>query len=221
MSTNAEAEAKRVERLGSLVDPATTAVVTMEMQNGVIGEGALFPALVDEVVASGMVAAAASVCDAARGVGARVVHCTAEHRLDGAGQAENCKVFAMAEKLRRDQGIVPTAAGTPGAALVSELGPEPADIVVARIHGMTPFMSTSLDQVLRNLGTTTIVALGVSVNIGMLGLCINAIDLGYQVVLVRDGVAGVPAAYAESVIDNTLSMIATITTSAELIDLWR
>ena len=41
-----------------------------------------------------------------------------------------------------------------------------------------------------------------------------------QVVLVRDAVAGVPAAYAESVIDNTLAMVATVVTSAELLEVW-
>jgi biuret amidohydrolase len=216
---NAEKEAKRIERLRSILDPATTAVLTMEMQNGVIGEGALFPALVDEVASSGMISAAAAVCDAARVAGARVVHCTAESRADGAGQKENCKVFAMSEKLRRD-GIIPTGAGTPGAELVAPLGPDASDIVVARIHGMTPFMSTSLDQILRNIGVETIVAMGVSANLGVLGLCLGAVDLGYHVVLVRDAVAGVPADYTNAVIDNTLSMITTITTSSELIELW-
>ena len=101
-----------------------------------------------------------------------------------------------------------------------ELGPEPEDIVMARMHGMTPFMSTSLDQMLRNLGITTVVVTGVSVNLGVLGLCINAVDLGYQVVLVRDAVAGVPADYAEAVIDHTLSLITTITNASELAQLW-
>ena len=126
----------------------------------------------------------------------------------------------LAGKLRREQGIIPTQVGTPGAALVAELGPESEDIVIPRMHGMTPFMSTSLDQMLRNLGVTTIVALGVSVNLGMLGLCINGLDLGYQVVLVRDAVAGVPADYADAVIDNTLSLITTLTTAAELGGVW-
>ena len=126
----------------------------------------------------------------------------------------------MAGKLRREQGVVPTEVGTPGAALVPALGPDPGDVVVARMHGMTPFMSTSLDQMLRNMGITTVVATGVSVNVGILGLCINAVDLGYQVVLVRDAVAGLPADYAEAVIDHTLSNLATVTTADELSALW-
>jgi nicotinamidase-related amidase len=208
------------DRLRTLVDPASTAVLTMELQQGVVGDGALLPALVERVAETGTVAHAAQVCRAARAAGARVVHCTAEHRADGAGATENCKIFALGAKLRREHGVVPTEIGTPGAALVPELGPEPSDVVVARMHGMTPFMSTSLDQMLRNMGITTVVATGVSVNLGILGLSINAIDLGYQVVLVRDAVAGIPADYADSVIEHTLSMIATVTTTDELCALW-
>ena len=44
---------------------------------------------------------------------------------------------------------------------------------------------------------TTVVATGVSVNVGIMGLCLSAVDLGYQVVLVRDAVAGVPAEYGK------------------------
>lgn len=218
--TDADArEAKRRARLESLLEPAHTAVLTMELQNGVVGDDALLPALVDQVRADGTVEAAAAVCRAARAVGARVVHCTAEQRPDGAGATENCAIFAMNER-NRQEGIVPMATGSPGAAVVAALGPEPDDIVVARIHGMTPFMSTSLDQILRNLGIRTLVAVGVSVNLGIIGLCLNAVDLGYQVVLVRDAVSGVPADYADSVIDNSLSVIATLTTSAEVAAVW-
>ncbi|MDE0066428.1 MAG: cysteine hydrolase [Acidimicrobiaceae bacterium] len=212
-------EEPRLERLRSLVDPATTAVVTVELQQGVVGPDALLPELVQRVAEAGTVEAAAVVCRAARAVGARVVHCTAEHRADGAGATENAKVMALIGKFRREQGL-PTEIGTPGAALVAELGPEPVDIIIPRMHGMTPFMSTSLDQMLRNIGTRTVVVTGVSLNIGILGLCLNALDLGYQVVLVRDAVAGVPAEYADAVIDHTLSLIAAITTSAELCSLW-
>lgn len=213
-------EQKRRTRLAELIRPDATAVLTMELQNGVVGPAAMLGALVDRVAEAGTVAAAARVCAAARQQGAQVVHCTAELRADGRGVTENCKIYAMGEKVRREQGVVATAAGTPGAALVPELGAEPTDLVMARMHGLTPFMSTSLDQMLRNTGVTTVVATGVSVNIGILGLCISAVDLGYRVVLVRDAVAGVPADYADAVIDNTLSMLTTITTAEELVAAW-
>jgi nicotinamidase-related amidase len=161
------------------------------------------------------------VCAGARGAGARVVHCTFETRPDGAGFRANCKIFGQSARLRLQQGWAPTDVGQPGAALVPELGVDGRDIVVPRMHGMTPFTSTSLDQILRNLGVTTVVATGVSVNLGITGLCLGALDLGYQVVLVRDAVTGVPAEYAHAVIDNSLSYISTVVTSDELLKAWQ
>jgi nicotinamidase-related amidase len=177
-------------------------------------------ALVDQVANTGMLKTAGRVCAAAREAGARVVHCTAESRPDGAGSATNCKIFAMGARMRRERGSSPTDIGTPGVELVPELGLDPRDIVVPRLHGMSPFMSTSLDQILRNMGITTVVATGVSVNLGIFGMAMSALDLGYQVVVVRDAVAGVPDEYAQSVIDNSLTLISTIVTADELLDAW-
>jgi hypothetical protein len=40
------------------------------------------------------------------------------------------------------------------------------------------------------------------------------------VVIPRDAVAGIPADYADAVIDNTLSLLATITTTDDLLEAW-
>jgi len=205
--------------LRRITEPSTTAVLTMELQEGVVGSLAFLPALVDEVRRAGTVDAARKVCRGARQAGARVVHCTAVSRPDGLGGAVNCKIFALGERMRRERGSGATDLGTPGAELVAGLE-EPGDFVVPRLHGMTPFTSTSLDQILRNLGIRTVVATGVSVNLGIIGMSLTALDLGYQVVVVRDAVAGVPAEYAQAVIDSSLSMIATVTTSDDLLAAW-
>ena len=214
------ASGRELEGLAALVDPVSTAVLTMELQRGVVGPDAMMRALVERVSAAGTVRAAAAVCDAARDVGARVVHCVVHTREDGAGTSVNCRILGLADKLRREQGIVPTLAGSDGARLVPELGDDRRDLIAARGHGLTPFTATSLDQILRNLGVTTVVATGVSVNVGIMGLCLSAVDLGYQVVLVRDAVAGVPAEYEEAVIEHSLAMVATVVTSAELLEAW-
>ncbi|HYL53198.1 MAG TPA: isochorismatase family protein, partial [Acidimicrobiia bacterium] len=90
-----------------------------------------------------------------------------------------------------------------------------------RYHGLGPMTGTQLDPILRNFGATTIVGVGVSVNIGMTNLAMDAVNRGYQVVMPRDAIAGVPADYAGAVIDNTLSLIATITTTEEILAAWR
>ncbi|MEY3679860.1 MAG: hypothetical protein RL547_472 [Actinomycetota bacterium] len=177
-------------------------------------------ALVDEVERVGVRDTAGRLCAAARAARIPVVHCTAENRPDGIGATDNCKVFAMNARLRRETGSTPIDQGTDGARLVPELGPETSDVVVSRIHGMTPFTSTSLDQILRNMGIRTLVVTGVSVNLGILGTVISAIDLGYRVVLVRDAVCGVPTEYADAVIDNTLSLLATVAHADDVLAVW-
>jgi nicotinamidase-related amidase len=210
---------KRDAFLRSIVVPSQTAVLTMELQEGVVGEGALLPDLGAEVQRSGTIEHAIRVCTGARAVGARVVHCTAVTRPDGLGAAINCKIFAATERLRVERGVGPTEIGTAGAELIDGLE-DPRDFVLPRLHGMTPFTSTALDQILRNLGVRTVVATGVSVNLGIFGMALSALDLGYQVVIVRDAVTGVPAEYARAVLDNSLSLIATVVTADELLAVW-
>ncbi len=211
---------KQMNRLAGLLIPETTAVLTMELQNGVVGTGALMAALVEEVERVGVRPTAGRLCSAARDRGIQVVHCVAENRADGRGATDNCKVFAMNNRLRRETGSTPIDQGTDGAKLVAELGPDDRDIVVARIHGLTPFTQTSLDQILRNMSIRTLVVTGVSVNLGIFGTVMSAVDLGYNVVIVRDGVCGVPREYAEAVLENSLSLLATIATADDVISAW-
>ena len=79
---------------------------------------------------------------------------------------------------------------------------------------------TDLDPILRNLGVTTIVGVGVSVNIAMLNFTMDAVNEGYQFVMPRDAVAGIPEEYAEAVLDNTISLLATLPTTDEVLAAW-
>jgi nicotinamidase-related amidase len=110
--------------------------------------------------------------------------------------------------------------GSEGATLLPELGPEPTDVVLYRWHGIGPMGGTDLDAILRNLGVSTIVAVGVSLNIAIPNLVMDAVNAAYRVVLPRDAVAGFPAEYGDAVIANTLSLLATITTTADLLRAW-
>jgi nicotinamidase-related amidase len=48
----------------------------------------------------------------------------------------------------------------------------------------------------------------------------DAVNKAYRVVVPRDAVAGIPPDYADSIIDNMLSLLATITTTDELMAAW-
>jgi nicotinamidase-related amidase len=207
-------------RLRGLVHPDHTTIITMELQKGIVGDEGILPALPIAVREAGMLAVVGRVCTEARSKGVRVVHQTMRSRPDGAGQAINCRIFAVGAKRRAEVGHEPTDIGQPGAELVDELDVQPSDIEVSRMHGMTPFTGTELDAVVRNLGTKTVVFMGVSLNLGIMGGALSALDLGYQVVIVRDAVIGIPREYGEAVLANSLSMIATIVTSDELLAAW-
>ena len=112
------------------------------------------------------------------------------------------------------------APGGPGASLIPELGQQPSDLVLTRTHGVGPMTGTDLDSVLRNMGIRTLVGVGVSVNIAITNFVMDAVNRGYQFVLPRDAVAGVPREYAQAVIDNTLALLATVTTTDAITQAW-
>ncbi len=201
--------------LAELAAPDRCAVLTMEIQRGVIGDLTSFPQLAEAAETVGVVPNTARLLAAARAAGVPVVHCTAEFRADRAGSSVNCQLIAA--MVRNPEHLL---AGTPPTELIADLGPEPGDLVSSRLHGVSPFSGTSLDTWLGNLGVTTVVATGVSVNLGVLGLAIEAVNLGYTVVVPRDTVAGIPREYADAVLDNTFPLIATLTDVDTLMGVW-
>ncbi len=200
--------------LVELVAPGHTALVTQECQNGVIGDAAVLRELADEAQRVA-VPNIARLLRAARAAGTPVIHCLAVRRADDRGSNTNARLFAGTRKLG-----IRIEPGSPEAELLAAFGPEPDDLVLSRYHGLGPMGGTDLDAVLRNLGVSTIVGVGVSVNVAMTNFVMDGVNAGYQFVLPRDAVAGVPAAYADAVIDNTLALLATVTTTDDLLAAW-
>jgi nicotinamidase-related amidase len=200
--------------LTALLAPERCAVVTQECQVGVIGELAVLRDLADSAQATA-VPNIVRLTDAARSAGVPVVHCLAVRRADDKGSNSNARLFTATRKLGID-----LAPGTPGAALLPELAGHDEDLVLQRLHGVGPMGGTDLDAVLRNLGVRTVIGVGVSVNIAITNFVMDAVNAGYDFVLARDAVAGVPQEYAEAVIANTLSLLATIVTTDDVLAAW-
>lgn len=200
--------------LADLVGPEHTALVTQEVQGAVMGPNAGLAVLAAEARREAL-PNIVRLLPAARAAGVRIVHCLVQRRPDGLGSNHNARLFAGAGK------GVDITPGSEGAALLTEVGPEPSDVVLTRWHGIGPMGGTDLDSILRNLGVTTIVAVGVSLNIAIPNLVMDAVNKGYRVVLPRDAVAGFPGEYGAAVIENSLSLLATVTTTAELLATWQ
>lgn len=201
--------------LRDLVEPSRTALLTVEVQEATVGSRAALPALAEAVASSDMLPNIAALARRARTVGVPVVHCTAESRPDGFGANRNSKLFALAAKARTG---APAPPGT--FAVHPAIGPEPTDLVLPRLHGASPMAGTSLDAVLRNEGISTVVVTGVSVNVAVLGLVFEAVNRAYQVVVPRDAVCGVDRSYVDAVLANTVSLLATVTTTRDVLRAW-
>ncbi|WP_237109837.1 isochorismatase family cysteine hydrolase [Nonomuraea sp. MG754425] len=191
------------------------AVLVMEMQRGVIGDLTRFPDLVAACARHDVVANAARLLRAARNAGLPVIHCTAAFRPGRAGShTDNCPFIVS---LLKDPEHM--LEGTAAVEVVPELRAE-SDLESRRHHGFSPFTGTSLDMTLRSLGVTDVVALGVSLNLGIPGLALEAVNLGYRVTVVTDAVAGIPEDYARAVLKHTISLLATRTAAADLAGTW-
>ena len=201
--------------LRALVAPEHTALVTCEMQRGIIGDRAELRDLADEVAALGVVEQCVALLDGARSAQVQVVHACIAFRPDLRGTAVNNPLLGH---MTKNPKMIPV--GTPEAELLPELGPDPTDLVSTRLHGMSPFSGTSLDAWLRNCGVTTIVPVGVSVNEAIFGLCLEAANLGYRIALPVDAIAGHPRRYAEDVVRHSLALMCNLTTVAAVRDCW-
>ena len=84
--------------------------------------------------------------------------------------------------------------------LVPQLAPLPHDLVLD-VNSVSPFASTSLDQLLRNMGVENLVVTGVLTNAAVESTVTDAGDRGYNAILVEDGCA----AYRQEEHEDTLA----------------
>jgi biuret amidohydrolase len=200
--------------LAGLLDPTTTAVVTSECQNGVLGPDSPLPQLV-EAAADTVVPNGSRLVHGARTAGVQVIHGVFWRRADRRAANTNGRLFVAMNKT-----ATAMPPGSDAALPIAEFGLAPDDLVLGRYHGLDPIGGTDLDPVLRNLGIRTVVVVGISLNVALLGLSIGLVNHGYQVVVPRDAVAGVPREYAEMLLDQTYQMVATVTTTDEVLAAW-
>ncbi|MFE3402599.1 MULTISPECIES: cysteine hydrolase [Streptomyces] len=204
------------ERLTELLDPATTVLLTVECQQGVVGPDSALPELAAAARSSGALANVARLVAAAHERGVQVMHAVAESRPDGRGGNRNARLFRAAARLPVQQHTGSTAVRVAPPIEVAD-----EDLVVRRLHGLSPLAGTDVDPLLRNLGCRVLVVTGVSANIAVPNAVFDAVNLGYTVVVPADAIAGVPADYTPAMVRNTLALVATVTTTDAVLGGWK
>ncbi|MGW9076911.1 cysteine hydrolase [Streptomyces kronopolitis] len=203
-------------RLAAQLDPASTVLLTVECQRGVVGPDGALPELAAAARASGALANVARLVAAAHGTGVQVLHAIAERRPDGRGASRNARLFRAAERLPVQQ-----LAGSTAVRVADPIPVTEDDLVVRRLHGLSPIAGTEVDALLRNAGCRTLVVTGVSANVAIPNAVFDAVNLGYTAVVPGDAIAGVPAEYTAAMLRNTLSLVAAVTTTEDVLTSWR
>jgi len=151
------------------LDPATTALVLVDLQRGIVAMPTAPHGAAD------VVRRAAALAQCARACGMLVVLVHVDTGPDGV-------LFpAVLADLQRPRLVMP-----PGASdIVAELGPEPGDVVVTK-HQPNAFYATDLEVQLARRRIGTLVLGGISTNIGVEATARAAHERGYNQIFVHD-----------------------------------
>jgi nicotinamidase-related amidase len=169
-------------------DPATTALIVIDMQHDFIEPGGFGAALGNDVAPlQAIVPTVARLIAGARAAGLPVIHTRECHRPD-LSDCPPAKRLRGAPALRiGDAGPMGRIliAGEPGAAIVPALAPLPDEIVIDK-PGKGAFHATPLADHLARLGTRTLIFAGVTTEVCVQTTMREANDRGFDCLLAED-----------------------------------
>jgi nicotinamidase-related amidase len=178
------------------LDPRTTALVLIDLQNGILGRK-LAPVSADELVARSK-----ALAQKFRAVRARVVLVNAAPKLDGP------------ERQVDEPSALPRVLPAGFADLAPGLA-EPGDILITK-STWGAFFRTDLDAELKSRGIRTIVLGGVATHVGVDTTARQAWELGYELVIGRDVATSMAAEPHEATMRYVFPRIARVTDSDAL-----
>ncbi|MDN5914477.1 MAG: isochorismatase family protein [Pseudonocardia sp.] len=181
------------------LDPSRTALVLVDLQNGVVAMPTA-PLSGEEVVA-----AATTLSAHFRGLKAPVVTVSVAYP-DGDGPPVDAPMPAMPETM------------PPGwDEIVDGLAEPDTDIRITK-PGWGAFASTGLSDILRERGVDTVVLAGIATNFGVEQTAREAVGCGFAVLVASDATSSVSAEHHEFALTRVLPMIARVRTVDELVE---
>jgi nicotinamidase-related amidase len=167
-------------------DKAVAALVVIDPYNDFISEGGKIWNRIKTIAeANGCVPHMALVLNAARKAGLRVFY--ALHHRYRPGDYETWKYIAPIQKAARSSKVFEY--GTWGGEIRSEFVPQPGDIVALEHWGSSGFANTDLDLQLKKHGIHQLIVIGLIAHTCVEATVRYAMELGYEVTMVRDATA--------------------------------
>lgn len=190
------------------------AVLVVELQNDMVheskaGGAGLGGALAEAVARRGVLARTARLLGAARGAGLPVLYVNVANKPGF--PRPRARIYEIAA--RRGPLLVE---GTWGAETHEAVAPQPADHVLTRTCSMDGSYGSGLYPILRHLRRSQVVVLGVSTTLAVEGLVRASLNRGFEAFVVEDCCAGVPQEWHDWSIANTLPLLSTIASAAEV-----
>jgi nicotinamidase-related amidase len=194
------------------VDPRTSALLVVDLQNDTVGEQGAFANAGAAAFAArhNVIEKVRRLADAARSAGMPVIFVW---HVDEPGHRDSTRNAKLFRDIAEADGLV---RGTWGVAPVPGLEPQDGDAVVEK-QRMSAFNATTLDTKLRGLGARTIVVCGAWTNFAIEHTCRDGADYGYEVVLAADGTATVSDDWQQAALSYALTSIADLRTVDELV----
>ena len=193
-----------------------TAMLVVELQNdlahpSLAGAKGLSGKLAEAVLSRGVLPRLGALLARCRGAGVPVLYATKERHPSLPLPEHPSGLYRAVRKASPK-----LETGTWGAQVIDEIAPQEQDVVLARYTSIDPSHGSEIWNVLRNIGTTTLVVAGISTTLAVEGVVRAAANRGMRVVVVEDCCASFPEEWHRFSADNVLPLLADVASAADV-----
>ena len=189
------------------LDMKSLAVLALHWQNDLVLPDGKFGFFAKEIERNGLVPRMARVLKAVRAAGGTVIYVNVARSADSREVIKNSPLFAASAK------VAAFVRGTYGAQVIDALRPEPEDFEVEHPR-ISAFFGNNLDLLLRARQIETVVVAGTATNVAIDTSVRDALQLGYQTILLEDCCCSSEPSFHEAAM-KTLRVLATWVASTE------
>jgi nicotinamidase-related amidase len=185
-------------------EPSRSAVLSMDLQTGIVGIYAKADPTLPE--------RSAKVLEAARNRLMSVIHVQVGFRPGLPEVSPRNSLFGAIKNSTQHQQLFQGPSGKIHAAVA----PEPEDVVVTK-HRINAFAGTDLEMILRAKEINTLILLGIATSGVVLSTLLHASDEDYGLIVVKDCCTDLDIAVHNCLMEKVFPSLATIKTSNQLI----